>query len=79
MHTYVPVNLRLSVFDLIGSRPYLTHYGRGGGPIHPKYFQCTGTEARLSQCKSYSETLPRTHSDDAGMSCGLLMLNLTSS
>ena len=47
-----------------------TQYGRGGGPIHSKYYRCNGyIENRLSQCISYNETGSRTHSNDVGISC----------
>ena len=33
-------------------RDFLTQTGRGGAPLHPMYFECTGNEERLSQCES---------------------------
>ena len=51
------------------SDPY-RYYGRGGGPIHPKFFECKGTEERLAQCKIHNTTIVSTHSDDIGIYCG---------
>ena len=53
-----------------------TSFGRGGGPIHSKYFYCTGTEERLSQCESRNETVSRSHSSDVGMYCTLGMCDV---
>ena len=35
---------------------YSGSYGYVGTPRHRKYFQCTGSEQRLSQCKSFNDT-----------------------
>ena len=37
--------------------------------MHQKYYQCTGTEFRLSECSSYNDTAVRTHYDDVGIYC----------
>ena len=46
-----------------------TKYGTGGGPLHTKYYECTGNEKRFSECDSYNETISRTHNDDVGIYC----------
>ena len=48
---------------------WYNYYGRGGGPIHPKYFKCAGTDERLSQCESHNTTITLTHDDDIGIYC----------
>ena len=42
--------------------------------MHPLYFQCRRTEARLSQCESHNRTVVISHNDDVGISCRLGML-----
>ena len=54
---------------MIGHYCCCAHYGRGGGPIHQKHFQCAGTEQDLSQCDSFNDTTPRTHDEDVGIEC----------
>jgi hypothetical protein len=44
-------------------------YGNSGGPRHSKFFQCTGSEQRLSQCRSYSNIYQRYYSTDVGIIC----------
>ena len=54
---------------------YLSTYGRGGGPIHQKYFVCGGAEQDLSQCNSYNITTPQSHDYDVGIGCsGMYMI-----
>ena len=50
-------------------------YGYGGGPRHHKYFQCTGSEQRLSQCESFNDTEEsRSAGYDVGLYCNYGML-----
>ena len=54
--------------DIYDEREY---FGNGGSPRHSKYYVCTGTEQRLSQCDSYNDTSPRSYSYDVGIECYL--------
>ena len=44
-------------------------YINGGGPRHSKYYRCIGSEQRLSDCDSYTDTTVRTSYSDVGMDC----------
>ena len=49
---------------------YSRFFGYGGGPRHRKYFQCTGSEQRLSQCKNFNDTEEsRSAGSDVGVNC----------
>jgi hypothetical protein len=51
---------------------YRDHYGNAGGPRHTLYYQCTGSELRLSECDSYNDTTASLRSSyyDVGVRCG---------
>ena len=46
-----------------------SNYGYSGAQRHSKYFQCTGSEFRLSQCQSFNETRSRRDGYDIGIAC----------
>ena len=49
----------------------ISSYGGGGGPRFNQYFKCTGSELRLSDCKSFNETASRSSGYDVGIYCYL--------
>ena len=48
---------------------YTVPLGSGGAPKYPEYFQCTGSELRLSHCKSFNETAPKSSGYDVNLHC----------
>ena len=48
---------------------WLRSYGTGGGPRHSKYFKCSGSELRLSECESFNETVSRSSRFDVAIEC----------
>ena len=56
---------------MTGYLDYVDIYIAGGGPRHSKYYRCTGSEQRLSDCDYYTETNMSYGEIDAGMDCNL--------
>ena len=48
---------------------YTVSLRSGGAPRYSEYFQCTGSEPRLSQCKSFNETAPKSSGYDVNLHC----------
>ena len=61
--------LILSCFCFIAYSSWSRSYGNGGGTRHSKYFQCNGSELRLSKCDSSIEILSKFQSSDLGVVC----------
>ena len=48
---------------------YTVSLRSGGAPRYSEYFQCTGSELRLSQCKSFNETAPKSSGLAVNLHC----------
>ena len=67
--------LMLLYYSTANSGYYYPSNGYGGGPRHSKYFRCTGSELRLSECQSFNETSLRSVGNDVRIECysGMLL------
>ena len=59
----------LSLFLLSSAADDISSLQKGGGLRHSKYFQCSGSEHRLSQCTSLNYTYSSSDRYDGGVWC----------
>ena len=53
-----------------GATPHSdAYFGEGSDPIHLDYVQCSGTEYKVTECKTANNTLQTAHSHDVGVKC----------
>ena len=59
----------VSLFLLSVAADDISPFQNGGALRHSKYFQCSGSEHRLSQCTSSNYTYSSSDTYDGGMRC----------